>query len=126
MRSVGVTLRMVLDDAGCLRSSHDVDEAGRQELARWPNHGVEHLARTLLVEAIRREVINNVIMQASCDPDFLPWVSRANEDELSAGIDKISESTRMLIEKCLRTTLREVVSTEVQAIREKLREEGVT
>lgn len=69
------------DPAGRIHSNHTLRGESDQAIAMsWPGGGQEQIAFALLVEAIRREAIVEVLLCMSQDPQFIPRMSEGLED----------------------------------------------
>lgn len=59
-------------------------------LLTWPSGGLEQATFALLVEAVRKEALLSVILDASKDPNWLARFRGANPEERKAAITRLS------------------------------------
>lgn len=79
---VAVEVLVRRDEHGRVISAHDLQsDEGRGIVAGWPSGGMEQVAFALLVEAVKREAVLDVLLRASHDPSFLGrWKSAGSEE----------------------------------------------
>lgn len=72
MSEIVIEVRIRRDDFGRVSSIHDLrGEEDRKTALSWPSGGLNEVAFALLAEAVKREAIVDVGLQATHDPDFL-------------------------------------------------------
>lgn len=69
------------------------------------------------------EVLASLLAQASGDPTFIPWLSKATGDELSAAESKIRAAIEVIVGKSVSKLLCSTVSSGLAEFRQRVVEE---
>lgn len=88
--------------SGRVYSTHrPQSESDEKLLLSWPSGGLEQATFALLVEAVRKEAVLNVILDASKDPDWLHRFRSATPEDRKAAIRRLAAILRQSIGKTL-------------------------
>lgn len=68
-------------------------------LLSWPSGGLEQATFALLVEALRKEALLSVLLDASKDPQWLARFRNATSDERKAAITRLAAILRQSVGK---------------------------
>lgn len=88
-----IEVRIRRDEYGRVSSIHDLQgEEDRKTVLSWPSGGLNEVAFALLSEAVKREAIVDVGLQATHDPTFLNKLKTGDAAKESA----VSELSKIL------------------------------
>ena len=83
------------DKYGRVVSAHAPQDAEDQALLEsWPSGGMEQVAFALLSEAVRREALLDVLLNASHNPNFLSAWQEMSEDGKKIYIQKLTHDVQ--------------------------------
>lgn len=121
-----VTIEVIIEmnERGEVRSAHRPQGDDERTLATWPQGGVYQVAHGMLSEALRMEVLASLLAQASNDPTFVPWLSSAPEEELSAAELKIRRGVEVVVGKATAKQLHSIVNAGISEFRQRVVKEG--
>lgn len=117
---VAVEVLVRRDEHGRVISAHDLQtDEGREIVVGWPSGGMEQVAFALLVEAVKREALLDVILRASHDSNFVEKWKSLGADEREPLIQEMVKALRVgmagtvarVAETALRGALEQVSSS---------------
>lgn len=85
-------------------------------LLSWPSGGLEQSAFALLQEAIHKEAMLCVLLQASHDPTFISWLQTAPEKEKQAALAKIAMGVRTSMQGVINRIADRAVSDSIDTL----------
>lgn len=121
---VVVEVVVEMNERGEVRSAHRLQgDADQRTLGSWPQGGVYQVAHGMLSEALRMEVLASLLAQASGDPTFIPWLSGASAEELSAAESKIRAAIEVIVNRSVSKLLCSTVGSGLAEFRQRVAEE---
>ena len=95
---VVVEVRIRRDASGHIYSEHHPqDEVDHRTLLQWPSGGLEQVASGLLVEAVRREALFDLVLQISEDAEFPRRWKEASSDAREETILRMTQALQAVM-----------------------------
>jgi hypothetical protein len=114
-----VEVRVYRDEHGRVFSRHQLqDDADHGVAMSWPGGGQGSIAFGLLLEAIRREAILEMLLQMTHDPEAVERLQDLPEDKRDEAFEQMAKVLRMQMNKTIAKVARGAVEEAYLATRD--------
>lgn len=111
-----IEVLVAIDQHGVLWSNHRLQNEKDQEISSTLNSGgLEHASNALLLEAIRKETLYQVLIRASHEPDFARKLSET--DHYNKIIEQVTATATAVLKRSVDGLVPEAADAILQMIR---------